>query len=130
MLIIREEQLHLFGQVFTDQFTDRMVPYVKRDFPAQAKQLTEPGIRALIKEVLDLAELHKFESEGAVAALLQLTLMFGLKFRRSPDSAWANALLSNVSVPDPVRMDMIRTRLTANSQGRATVPFTPSAGTA
>jgi hypothetical protein len=125
MLTIRKEQIHVISQPSDEAFIDRMVAYVRGDFPRQFEEMGPDGVRAFIREVMALGLRHEVEAGGAMAVLLQLTLMFGMNFERSPDAAWANELLSMVSVPDKVRMEMIRTRLASATQGRAIRKFTP-----
>ena len=81
----------------------------------------EAGVHGLLQAVIEEGRSWRIESEGAVAVLLQLTLMFGPRFERSPDARWAQTLIANTTVPESLRMQMIRDRLAARTQGRSVV---------
>jgi hypothetical protein len=124
MLHIRESQLDVFGHRLREAFIRRMITYVATEFPDQHRDLGEAGTRQLIEHTIETGRRHAIETEGGVAVLLQLTLMFGQDFERSPDAAWANDLIATHSVPESLRMRMIRERLTARTQGRSIVRYT------
>lgn len=98
-----------------------MAQYARTDFPAAYQQLGETGVLALLRSVIDTGRPLGIESEGSLAVLLQLTLMFGPQFERSPDAGWAQTLMANRSVPESLRMQMLRDRLTSRTQGRSIV---------
>jgi hypothetical protein len=127
MLTIRKEQLRFFSRESDEKFIGKMVDYVRSEFPLQFQELGVDGTRSLIEKVMALGLQHRIESPGAMAVLLQLSLMFGEKFEHSHEAAWANQMLATHSVPDTARMDMIRARLTSVTQGRSMRKFVPGA---
>lgn len=121
MLVIRSPQLASLALAGDEQFEIRMAQYVQTDFPSSYRQLGEAGVHGLLQAVIEEGRSWRIESEGAVAVLLQLTLMFGPRFERSPDARWAQTLIANTTVPESLRMQMIRDRLAARTQGRSVV---------
>lgn len=125
MLVIRDKQLNALAEMRTTQFVERMVEYVAADFPHPFATLKEEGVRNWIADILQFGARHRIESNGALAVLLQLTMMFGARLERSPDAEWAIEFLAKESVPDTLRLRMIRDRLSAYTQGRAIRKFEP-----
>lgn len=121
MWVIRTPQLDSLALARDEQFAKRMAQYARTDFPAAYQQLGETGVLALLRSVIDTGRPLGIESEGSLAVLLQLTLMFGPQFERSPDAGWAQTLMANRSVPESLRIQMLRDRLTSRTQGRSIV---------
>lgn len=119
MLTIRNTQLDALGADRGGAFVSRMLAYIRGDFPSRFEELGEQGVRRAIADATAFGETNGVRTEGGIAVLLQLTMMFGPAFERSPDAAWANALLVNQSVPESLRVSMIRDRLTARTGGRS-----------
>ncbi len=94
MLTIRKERIHVISRRSDEEFIDRMTTCVRGDFPHQFEELGPARVRAFTQEVMALGLRHEVEAGGAMAVLLQLTLMFGMNFERSPDAAWAKELLA------------------------------------
>lgn len=76
------------------------------------------GLRALIRRARVAGQEFRIEGAGALAVWTELWLLFGDGLRRSPDRAWAERILRHEMLPDYVRVDQVRERLTSRTGGR------------
>lgn len=118
MLIIRNCQLDIFRDQAIDLFVARMVVRIAEQYPARFAQLGESGVRNLVGSTIDHGRELGIVTSGAVTVLIDLVVQFGEGLAMSPDRAWAMKLLAHPSLPDYIKVDIVRERLTASSGGR------------
>jgi len=123
MLTVRNAQLILLAEPGNQAVQDRMVRYVESDFPARFAEWGLAGSRAFVQRGLAVAAANGIDTEGAIAVLLQLMIAFGEQFERSPDRDWACELLAHPTLPPSLKMQMLRQRMMATTQGRSIVSF-------
>jgi hypothetical protein len=122
MLIIRNRQLDIFRDQAIDLFAAQMVARIAKQYPARFAQLGESGVRNLISNTVGRGREFGIVTAGAVAVLIDLVAQFGEGLAMSPDRAWAMKLLAHPSLPDYIKIDVVRERLTASSGGRVLMP--------
>ncbi|MYN19906.1 hypothetical protein GTP81_24475 [Rugamonas sp. FT107W] len=118
MLIIRNRQLDLFRDQEIGLFTAKMVARIAEQYPARFAQLGQSGVRDLISKTIERGREFNIVTAGAVAALIDLVVQFGEGLAMSPSREWAMKLLAHPSLPDYIKLDLVRERLTAGSGGR------------
>lgn len=121
MLVIRDAQLEVFRRRGEDRFVERMVARVAVAFPSRFARLKVDGIRALVRDAMQVGARDGVRSETAVALLIELWVTFGAQLERSPEQAWALELLAHPRLPDTLKLQLMHERLTALSAGRPVV---------
>ncbi len=121
MLTIRREQLSALGAQAVESFVQRMVGYLADEYPGVAERMGPAGLSDLVRKALQTAAEQRVRHEGAVAVWIELQLQFGPDFERSPDRAWARNIMAHRSLPDYIRVGLVRDRLTARTAGRPVV---------
>lgn len=121
MITIRESQMDVFRQARIDAFVGDMVRYIATDYPTHYQRLGPAETRAFVLRSMDAASRHGIELEGAIGVLIELWLMFGEQFERSPDRVWARNILAHPRLPDFIRVESIQERLLARMGGRVLV---------
>ena len=100
------------------QYEVRLAEYLTGEYPAQVARMGADGLRALIRRARVAGQEFRIEGAGALAVWTELWLLFGDGLRRSPDRAWAERILRHEMLPDYVRVDQVRERLTSRTGGR------------
>lgn len=125
MLIIRNEQMHVFGTSIQEQFIDRMVAHLANEFTAKHAVWGDAGTREFVRRVILAGDQNGVRSIGAVAVLIELMAQFGERFELSPDKVWARKLLAHPTLPDRPKVEALRDRLASRTGGRRIVMATP-----
>jgi hypothetical protein len=125
MLIIRNEQMHVFGTNMQGQFVDRMVKHLAKEFTVRYTAWRDDGAREFVQRVILAGEQNGVRSIGAVAVLIELMAEFGEQFELSPDKVWARKLLAHPTLPDRPKIDALRDRLASRTGGRTIVQIRP-----
>jgi hypothetical protein len=101
MLIIRKEQLAVFGPVGRKAFEDRMIAHLKRAFPEQVESLGEPKLRETIQYGTQRAASYRIPSERDVCKYIDLMIFYGRDFDKDPKLPWAQSILQNQNIRNP-----------------------------
>lgn len=102
MLRIRKEQMEVLGQMVLRQFERRVVAYLMQQYPEEAKRRGEEGLLALVRRSRDRARTYELDSEAAVVAWVELSLIYGEDFdTREP---WACYILQEASLEPPEKL--------------------------
>ena len=125
-LVIRSEQMTVLGEASVSSFENRMLRQSAAAYPDQYSEMGETGLRNLIRRVIKTARAHGIDTEGGVAVLLELMILFGEKFERSPERKWANEMLRDPDLPGLLKIRLIRERIMSSTQGRPVVPYSAS----
>ncbi len=118
MLTIRDAQLDALGQRSVAQFIDRMAVSIQRDYPEVYQALGPAGAADLVAQVIRWSAERRVVTEGGVAAMLALTVQYGVDFERSPDRAWARTIAAHPTMPEALKVEALIVRLVGRSQGR------------
>jgi hypothetical protein len=124
MLIVRDAQLDAFSAASIGNFEVRMVEYLETEYPTRAESLGVAGLAELVRQGIQSAATHELRSAGAIAIWIELILQFGEDLKLSPERAWAGRILAHPRLPDHIKLEVIRERLTAGTAGRPIVRAT------
>lgn len=122
MITVRNDQMDAFKGQALARFEDKMVARIAETCPARFEALGEPGTRKLVRKGIETGRPYGIQCEGAVAVLIELMAQFGEKLEMSPDRAWAFKIMEHPKLPDYIKMDIVRERLTAKTGGRTLMP--------
>jgi len=123
MMTIRREQLAALSELATRDFQRHQISYLSSEYPSRARDLGQAGLQAHVEQAMADATQRGILSKGAVAIWIELRLQFGNDLQRSPERKWALKILAHPALPDHVKLDLVRDRLTAHTGGRPVVPF-------
>ena len=129
MLVIRRDQLTVFADRARQRFENELVQTIAAELEPKFALLGEAEVRRLIGVAIEHGAALGIVSQGAVAILVELMMQFGENFELSPERQWAQNMLAHPTLPDHVRMDAIRGRLTAQMQGRVLMPWSAASQT-
>jgi hypothetical protein len=101
MLIIRKEQLAVFGPLGKKAFEDRMIPHLKKVLPEQSEALGEPKLRETIQYGTQRAAAYRIISERDVCKYIDLMILYGRDFDKDPNLPWAQSILQNQALRNP-----------------------------
>jgi hypothetical protein len=101
MLIIRKEQVAVFGPVGKKAFEDRMIAHLKRAFPEQVESLGEPKLRETIQFGTQRAASYRIASERDVCKYIDLMIFYGRDFDKDLKLPWAQSILQNQNIRNP-----------------------------
>ena len=113
----------ILGRVPYNSFINRMVKYIATEYPRQYASMGQAGAREFVVGVIQKGRQNHVETKGGLAVLLELMIAFGDNFQNSPHKEWANELLAHPTLPEQIKMRILRERMTALSQGRVVVRF-------
>jgi hypothetical protein len=116
--MVRKAQLDALGQQRREAFVTKLVDLIRLDFPQKAGSLEPEALEGLVERAIDFARVNHIGSEGAVIAFVGLWLEYGEGFHAIPDRAWAESLLAHPTLPDTLKVAMVRDRLMSRVQGR------------
>ena len=122
MLTIRREQIHVFAAAQEREWERQLADYLAAEYPAHAQRMGDEGLLALIRRARAAGKPYRIETAGALSLWTELWLLFGDGLRRSPDRAWAENILRHDTLPDYIKVDHVRERLTSRTGGRPVVP--------
>jgi hypothetical protein len=100
-LRIRKEQMDALDRHMASVFVDQTVVHVRRYFPAQFSALSEAGTRELIAYGIERAAAHGFVAQSDVGKYIDIMIVYGRDFDRSPALPWARATLGDPSLSNP-----------------------------
>jgi hypothetical protein len=123
MLVLRNEQLEMFREGARKRFEDDIVRTIAADFEPKFELLGEAEVRRLIRVAIERGATLGIRSQGAIAVLVELMVQFGEHFQFSPERRWAEKMLSHPVLPDYIKVDEARKRMTAQMQGRVLMPW-------
>jgi hypothetical protein len=122
MIVVSAVQAEVLRKQSLRRFEDDLVRSIAFDFGPKFELLGEAEIRRLIRSAIDGGAKLGIRNQGAVAVLAELMVQFGERFQHSPERAWANKMLCHPDLPDYIKVDVARKRMTANTLGRTLMP--------
>jgi hypothetical protein len=97
MLVIRKEQMDTLGEQMRQRYEDRLVVYLNQVFPDRCAQMGEPALRKEIRYGMASAAKYNITTERDVAKYIELMFRHGRDFDTSPDTPWAQPILTDPS---------------------------------
>lgn len=125
MLTIRTPQLDALRRGLLESFVPETASYLCAEYPRHFAQMGHAGMLAFVERGLGAARALRFESKGAIVALLELWLVYGERLERAPRREWAQNILSHPRLPEAVRIDAVRDRFEELTAGRVLVVHGP-----
>jgi len=123
MLIIRDEQLALFRGARIKRFVDDLVRHLAAEYPLHCNGMKKSAIREFVHRTLSAAAKLRIDTEGAIAVLAELRLIYGENFERAPDREWIRNILAHSTLPGYLKVEAVQDRLSEKTEGRVLVPF-------
>ena len=93
MLTIRKEQIAVFRASMRGSFEDRMVVYLREDYPGDCETLGEAQTRRVIDLGIGRAAAHGFDTKGDVRDYICLMFRLGSYFDEDPFFPWVAQVL-------------------------------------
>lgn len=113
--LISPAQMQAFSDYMLRQFIDAMVKSLGGAFPEQRQELGDQKLRQIIDRGIGRAREHGVLLERDVERYLRCLLRHGEDFGRSPETAWAQEILSTQAITGTAKMD----RVEAHEKGLA-----------
>src|SRR5579884_1741092 len=111
MLVIREEQLRVFGRSVRRGFVGRLAARFAEIWPERSARLGG-GCREFVEASVERALSYGLEREKDVARFVNLCFVWGRDFENRPEHAWARQILtSNLRPAVKIEEMALRTRL-------------------
>lgn len=124
MLFIRKEQIDALRRGRIHEFENHAVARIQQQYPEDYATLGEDGILKLISHTMRSGAALGIQNEHALSALMQLYIEFGTGLELAPYRHWALQVLDHPKLPGPIKVNLIRSRLSALTQGRRVVRHT------
>ena len=121
MLTIRDEQMRILGLPGEQEFAERVVQMLRRDYPAEFAAKPDAEIREFVRKTMDRGREYRITGQGAMLVFFELMVEYGEWLRDSPDTAWAETILRHPKMPDQLRLSIVRDRFSERSHGRRIV---------
>lgn len=121
MLTIRTAQLNALKAKREADYVDALVQRLARNFPLHHAEIGVDGLKRLVLDTMQWAAKLRIDTQGAVAVLAELILVYGPELRDSPDREWAMKILKHPVMPGHLKVSIVHERLDAKSQGRRIV---------
>jgi len=121
LLVIRNEQLDALRRARVLEFETQTVARIQQEYPEDFGILGEEGALNLVRHAMRSAASLGIHHPQAIQALLQLYIEFGTELELAPYRQWALQLLDHPTLPGPMKVNLIRGRLSALTQGRRMV---------
>ena len=106
-MVIRETQMNAFGEMMRTRFEGEMVEYLRENFPAQTRDLTDTQCRALVRHAVTKSSLYGIELEDDIARYLDYVVLYGRDFDTDPAFAWTARILQAEGINGTQKMDRI-----------------------
>ena len=94
----------MFRPKAVSEFEDAMLAHLKNFSPRRSRDMSDAGVREIIRFAIKRAEKHGFSRRGPVRFYIELMFMFGGYFDTDPQHLWAARTLNEAKSSD----EMIR----------------------
>jgi hypothetical protein len=99
------------------------VDYIASEHPRHCSALGIDGTNDFVERSMRAAALLGITLEGAVAALIELWLLYGESLERAPDREWAGNILAHKELPDYIKVEAVQNRIQEKTGGRSMIVF-------
>jgi hypothetical protein len=121
VLIIREQQMRALQAAQAAEREAPLLDWLAREYPDDWARLGEGGARALVRETIRSGVRRRITSEASLIGLLRLHVELGPGLERAPQRAWALDVLDHPTLPGALKVNLVRQRVSALTQGRRVV---------
>jgi hypothetical protein len=104
VLVIRADQMRIFGQVQFRQFEDSMAAHLKERFPGSALTEDAARLRSLIREGLRVAKTFGIVCRADARRFLEFSAEYGTDFHTKP---WAAKILRDPTLSGCGKIEQI-----------------------
>ncbi len=104
MLVLRAVQLRTLNRAALPAW---ITYHLTQFFPWQCDALGEAGLRERVREGIDCALSHGFETEVQISQYLDLMFAFGPHFDTDPKLSWPQPILTGENLPADLRMERL-----------------------
>lgn len=103
MLTIRKDQQEAFAAVARERFVETLVGHFLQHYPRESRQAGgRDQIEKVVRQGIDRAGAHGFETEGQVSRFVALQVMLGGGFDRDPQLAFVTQAIDDEgAIADP-----------------------------
>jgi hypothetical protein len=99
-----------------------MINYITSEYPQHCGRLGPDGTRAFVERCVEAAMRLGMETEGGIGGLIELRLLYGEDLEHAPERVWARNILAHTRLPDHIRIETVRNRLSELTGGLVLVP--------
>ncbi len=107
MLIVRNDQMDVFGDYMRKQFEDLMVGHLNAHYPKECETLGEKDLRETIRYGIERAKAYHVDIERDVSRYINLMFAFGRDFDKDENFPWASKILMNHDLKSTHKMDLL-----------------------
>jgi hypothetical protein len=109
MLLIRPEQLRIFGDFQQERFELWMILHLRKFFPARCQSLGDSRLREFIGYGMKRAARHGFIASRDICKYVDLMMAFGRDFDQDTRLPWAGEILKKRRAPEGKMALLFRT---------------------
>jgi hypothetical protein len=106
------------------EFEERAIVRIRQEYPDDYAALGQEGTLSLVRHTVRSGAARGIHTEQALGGLMQLYIEFGTGLELAPYRQWALELLDHPKLPGPIKVNLVRSRLFALTQGRRMVRHT------
>ena len=106
-MIIRRQQMEVFGDYMRRQFEWRMVHHLRARFPNETMLLDEDSLQDLVVSGIRQAEDYGIDVEEDIRRYLEYMMVLSRDFDTNPHTAWASDILRRGNIDGSRKMDEI-----------------------
>ncbi|MGH9431409.1 MAG: hypothetical protein ACRD3T_07685 [Terriglobia bacterium] len=92
-----------FSEAALKRFEDQVLGHLNKFFPKCCEAMGESKLRENIQYGVKRAAAHRVTNKSDVCKYIDLMIVFGRDFDRSPQQAWAGEILNDKSLKGPAR---------------------------
>ena len=106
-MIIRREQMEVFGAHLRQQFEQRMTHHLRARFPDETRAFKEDALWEVVVAGIRQAERYGIDSEDDIRRYLEYMMVLAPDFDTNPRTAWAGEILRGCDVDGARKMEDI-----------------------
>lgn len=114
MLVLRGPQVKALERAALPAWIAIHLP---KFFPWECEALGDAGVRQLVREGIDRAVWHGFETGAQISQYIDLMFAFSPHFDTDPRTSWAQRILSNEALTPDLRMERLIEEALRQRQG-------------
>ena len=100
-MMIRSEQIKALSKDNAKTFEERMAVHLRKCFRSRCDAMGEQKVLETIRYGVDRAASYDVKSERDLCRYIDLMMVFGRDFDRSPDLPWASKILNDGVLKSP-----------------------------
>jgi hypothetical protein len=100
------------------EFEKQATARIQQEYPEDYAKLGAEGSLELVRHTIRSGAQYGIHNQQGLRGLMQLYIEFGTGLELAPYRQWALQLLDHPKLPGPIKVNLIRGRLSALTQGR------------